>query len=254
MASKLFSRIASKFIGKKTAICVPVSIAPVETPHTEPAPVALAEPQSSFHNDTVTPLTRQERETSFNPVLLKVGNITNHLSPGATLTGDLVLKDGGIRVKCHIEGTVTQDSNDLLIVDQEAVINGAVKAKYLLVLGTVNGDLTADRIVVGASARINGDISYQRSFGSVTGARIRGRIAEVEQSATIHHMPIPTPVPHDINGSTGFSVPTPPPAMPNDDDEDVYAAHSRRKVFSFPVNHREDDHDNAMPEVRYAIR
>jgi cytoskeletal protein CcmA (bactofilin family) len=248
MASKLFSRIASKFFGKKAAKRATV-LAPAGVVPTAPLPAPMIEdvPIAAVQED-LTPLSRQERDTNFNPVLLKVGNITNHLSPGATLTGDLVLTQGGIRLKCRVDGSVTQASNDLLIVDHDAVITGAVHAKYLLVLGEINGDLEADRIVVGASARITGDITYRRSFGSVTGAKIRGRITEVEQTAVVHQMAAPTAdlAPEAASAST--------PQVAVDDDEEVYFPRDNRsRVFDFPSVQRNDAMNSAMPDVRFAV-
>lgn len=251
MARKLLSRIASSLIGKKAAKRVPVTSAPVmvEQPHVTSAPV-----QSEVAVLEPTPLTMQERQTNFNPVLLKVGNITNHLSTGATLTGDLVLNEGGLRLKCRVEGSVTQASDALLIIDQDAVVTGTVRARYLLVLGEVNGDLEADRIVVGASARVTGDITYRRSFGSVTGAKIRGRIAEVEHIAVVRDIPVPTPAPAYADFAPRKADLTPSPVLNTDDEDDVYAVADRRKVFPFPSMSRDEEMGLGTHEVRYAVR
>jgi cytoskeletal protein CcmA (bactofilin family) len=254
MARKLFSRLAGSIFSKKAAKRVPVASAPVQVETVTSNALQAAKSDTELHDEHITPLTREERTTNFNPVLLKVGNITNHLSPGASLTGDLVLREGGIRVKCNIKGSITQESTGLLIVDQDAVINGTVRAKYLLVLGEINGDLEVDRIVVGASARITGDITYRRSFGSVTGAKIRGRITEVEQTAVIHQMPTPAPASEFSTATFNRAAPTPSPSI-HDDEDDVYAVNGKRhKVFPFPAATRDDEMDAAMPEVRYAVR
>jgi cytoskeletal protein CcmA (bactofilin family) len=257
MASKLFSRIVSKLSGKKAAKRSPIA-AQVDNVPAAPlsAPAVEQVTGAAVQEEEVTPLSRQERETNFNPVLLKAGNITNHLSPGTTLTGDLVLSQGGIRVQCSIHGSVTQESTGLLIIDKDAVITGTVRAKYLLVLGEINGDLEADRVVIAASARIFGDITYRRSFGSVTGAKIRGRITEVEQKAVVHHMTMPTPAPEYGADSHIRPAPTtsPSPSL-HDDEDDVYGVGgNRHKVFAFPVTNRDEEMESAMPEVRYAVR
>ncbi|NEX63371.1 bactofilin family protein [Noviherbaspirillum galbum] len=176
---------------------------PVPEPVVEAtAPQALVKPAlTKAPKQSV--VAEEKRMTAFNPVLLKVGKITNQLSPGTTLFGNLVLSEGGIRIRCHVEGTVVQSSDSLVIVDQEAVIHGSVTAQYLLVLGTVNGDLTADRIVLGASAKVNGDIKYSRTFGAVAGSQIDGRISKVVAQPTA------TPVaPTEAEPSKIFAFPT----------------------------------------------
>lgn len=125
------------------------------------------------------------RETTYNPVLIKVGKVENHLMPGITIVGDMHLSEGGIRIKCRIDGSVVQTNESLVIIDKGGVINGDISARYLLVLGEVNGNIHAERVVVANSASIRGDVRYERTVGVINGAKVSGRLLEVLPPAPV---------------------------------------------------------------------
>lgn len=153
------------------------------TPFAETSVAVAEKSPTSAASPTTTDMALSDkaiRELNFNPVLLKVGKVENYLAPGAKLTGDIVLNDGGIRIQCEVEGSITQNSESLVIIDRDAVVTGKIRARYLIVLGEVRGNIQAERLVVGASGRIKGSILYQKTFGSKAGAKIHGQVTESE--------------------------------------------------------------------------
>jgi cytoskeletal protein CcmA (bactofilin family) len=122
-----------------------------------------------------------DRENNLNPVLLKVGNVQSTIGGDVEIDGDLRLKDSGIRIKGIVRGDIIQEGNSLVIIDKDAQINGEIRAKNLLVLGSVVGSIKSERLVAGASASIEGDVTYRTTFAPVPGAKIRGKVQQQDE-------------------------------------------------------------------------
>ena len=95
----------------------------------------------------------------------------------ARIQGDVEFSGG-----LHIDGQVTGNVRVLpggeasVSVSEHGVIEGSVEAAQVVLNGTVNGDIVAtERVVLGAKARVRGNVSYG-VIEMALGAEITGRL------------------------------------------------------------------------------
>ena len=95
----------------------------------------------------------------------------------ARIQGDVEFSGG-----LHIEGQVTGNVRVVpggvasVSVSEHGVIEGSVEAPHVVLNGTVNGDIVAsERVVLGAKARVRGNVSYG-VIEMALGAEITGRL------------------------------------------------------------------------------
>jgi len=84
------------------------------------------------------------------------------LGKAARLNGDLEFS-GGLHLDGCVNGNVRSSAADggALSVSETGVIEGNVEVTNIVMNGTVNGDMHAsDRLVLGGSARVNGNVHY----------------------------------------------------------------------------------------------
>ena len=84
------------------------------------------------------------------------------LGKTATLNGDLEFS-GGLHLDGRVNGNVRSNAEDggALSVSESGFIEGNVEVTNIVMNGTVNGDMhAADRLVLGGSARVNGNVHY----------------------------------------------------------------------------------------------
>jgi cytoskeletal protein CcmA (bactofilin family) len=84
------------------------------------------------------------------------------LGKTATLNGDLEFS-GGLHLDGRVNGNVFSNATDggALSVSESGFIEGNVQVTNIVMNGTVNGDMhAADRLVLGGSARVNGNVHY----------------------------------------------------------------------------------------------
>jgi cytoskeletal protein CcmA (bactofilin family) len=84
------------------------------------------------------------------------------LGKTATLNGDLEFS-GGLHLDGRVNGSVRSNADDggALSVSESGFIEGNVEVTNIVMNGTVNGDMHArDRLVLGGSARVNGNVHY----------------------------------------------------------------------------------------------
>ena len=84
------------------------------------------------------------------------------LGKTATLNGDLEFS-GGLHLDGRVNGNVRSTAEDggALSVSESGFIEGNVEVTNIVMNGTVNGDMHArDRLVLGGSARVNGNVHY----------------------------------------------------------------------------------------------
>jgi cytoskeletal protein CcmA (bactofilin family) len=84
------------------------------------------------------------------------------LGKAATLNGDLEFS-GGLHLDGRVNGNVRSNAGDggALSVSESGFIEGNVEVTNIVMNGTVNGDMHArDRLVLGGSARVNGNVHY----------------------------------------------------------------------------------------------
>lgn len=73
------------------------------------------------------------------------------------ITGD-ISSSGEVQLDGRVEGDIIADC---LIVSENGIVDGAIAANSVRVLGTVNGPITAGSVKLGRSARVTGDIVHQ---------------------------------------------------------------------------------------------
>jgi cytoskeletal protein CcmA (bactofilin family) len=107
----------------------------------------------------------------------------------ASIQGDVEFSGG-----LHIDGRVTGNVRVVpgaaaaLSISEHGVVEGSVAAPQVVLNGTVKGDIVAtERVVLGAKARVLGDVSYgviEMALGAeITGRLIPGNATEEPAAA-----------------------------------------------------------------------
>ena len=115
-------------------------------------------------------------------------NATAHIDTligrSARVQGDIEFA-GGLHVDGRVTGNVRVVSGGTasLSVSEHGVIDGSVEAPQVVLNGTVNGDIVArERVVLGAKARVRGNVSYG-VIEMALGAEITGRLIPASPDA-----------------------------------------------------------------------
>ncbi|MGH9347577.1 MAG: bactofilin family protein [Vicinamibacterales bacterium] len=96
------------------------------------------------------------------------------IGPSIAVQGELSCTES-LRVDGHVRGHIVLRDAELTI-GQGARVDGDVRALRVLILGTVNGNVTAaERIELGVSANVMGGLTANRVV-IADGARFTGRI------------------------------------------------------------------------------
>ena len=93
------------------------------------------------------------------------------------INGDVEFS-GGLHLDGHINGNVTSSGavDAMLSVSESGHIEGSVSAANVLLNGTVRGDIdAADRVELGAKARVLGNVHYS-VIETAVGAQILGKL------------------------------------------------------------------------------
>ena len=94
--------------------------------------------------------------------------------------------DGGFHVAGYVRGNVeaTKDENSILSISEQGCVEGSVVAPYVLVNGTIKGDvLAAKRVELGAKARVIGNVQYNL-IEIVIGAEVNGKLIHENESGS----------------------------------------------------------------------
>jgi len=93
------------------------------------------------------------------------------------VSGDLNFAGG-----CHVDGTVNgnvstdPESNSALSVSEDGNVEGCVSVPYVILHGTVRGDVIASqRVELGPTARVTGNV-YYNLIEMAIGAEINGQL------------------------------------------------------------------------------
>lgn len=98
------------------------------------------------------------------------GSSFSLIAGGVSISGDI-----SASVDLHIDGEVTGDVRCVALVQGSAgQVTGHIHAQSARLAGLVDGSITADDLVIESSARITGDIVYER-ISIAPGSRIDGR-------------------------------------------------------------------------------
>ena len=107
------------------------------------------------------------------------------IGKSAHVQGDVEYR-GGLHLDGHISGDVRSDESpeSSLSVSASGSIEGAVQVPNVLVEGTIKGDIHArERVVLGATARVEGDV-YYGIIEMTVGAQIMGKLVCVASAGT----------------------------------------------------------------------
>jgi cytoskeletal protein CcmA (bactofilin family) len=100
------------------------------------------------------------------------------ISPTLRVVGDLI-SDGDVQVDGIIEGDVSARS---VTISEGASIKGQITADKVLIRGEVHGQITADAVEFGSSARVIGDVVHN-DLSVERGAYLEGQCRRKEHSA-----------------------------------------------------------------------
>ena len=106
-----------------------------------------------------------------------IGPIDTLIGKNASVHGDIELFSG-LHVDGRVYGSVraVSGADASLSVSEDGVIEGSVAARNVVLNGRVNGDILAtERVVLGAKARVRGDVHYG-VIEMAQGAEISGRL------------------------------------------------------------------------------
>ena len=101
------------------------------------------------------------------------------------MRGDLE-SEGDILVKGKVHGNI---QCKMLIIDAEAIIEGAIFADEVVVRGTTRGIIKAQRVRLEKTANVDSEI-YQGTFSAEEGARIKGALRGFDDYATSAKEPL----------------------------------------------------------------
>ena len=97
-----------------------------------------------------------------------------NIGPGVIIDGELICNES-LRLDGRVRGDIVMRDADLTI-GQSANVEADIRGLRVLILGTVNGNVTAsERIELGASANVTGGLSANKVV-IIEGARFTGRV------------------------------------------------------------------------------
>ena len=104
--------------------------------------------------------------------------IDSLIGTATRIDGDVNFK-GGLRIDGHVKGNVTAEAGtaSMLVISEQARIEGEVRCAHLIVNGEINGPLHSSELLeLQPKARINGDVSY-KMLEMHGGAVVSGKLA-----------------------------------------------------------------------------
>ena len=114
----------------------------------------------------------------------KVGKIDTLVGRQTEIQGDIRFS-GGLHVDGTVKGNVSadNDSRSMLSLSESAVIEGAVSVPYVVLNGTVAGDVhSSEHVELAAKARITGNVHYNLLEMAV-GAEVNGKLVRAHEPA-----------------------------------------------------------------------
>lgn len=113
----------------------------------------------------------------FNRRERSAAHIDTLIGRSASVQGDIEFA-GGLHIDGRVAGNVRMvpGGTASLSVSEHGIVEGSVEAAQVVLNGTVNGDIAAtERVVLGAKARVRGNVSYG-VIEMALGAEINGRL------------------------------------------------------------------------------
>ncbi len=104
--------------------------------------------------------------------------IDSLIGSSTSIEGDVHFK-GGLRIDGHVKGNVIAESGNasILVISEQAVIDGEVRAGHVVVNGVINGPVFSTELIeLQSKARISGDVVY-KALEMMNGALVSGKLA-----------------------------------------------------------------------------
>jgi cytoskeletal protein CcmA (bactofilin family) len=120
-------------------------------------------------------------------ILRTTGKIETVLGPGISIKGVITGK-GGVRIEGVFEGKIDIEG-PLVIGDPGKVVSEEVRAPSVVVGGTMQANVTADKVQVLRTGRLYGDVSTS-NLSTEEGGFLKGTIRMSEEGATSGEPPV----------------------------------------------------------------
>ncbi len=121
---------------------------------------------------------RDDADLTPEPTTAQTDRITSVLGEGTKYQGKLT-GEGGVRIEGTFDGEIKLDG--LLVVGTTGRVTCEdLRAKSVIVAGTVRGDITAHKVEIRASGRVWGNVTTI-TFATEEGAFLRGQIQMEEE-------------------------------------------------------------------------
>ncbi len=115
----------------------------------------------------------RKQQTQPTPAVAPVERVTSVLGPGILWKGNL-RGSGGVRIEGAFEGEITL--RGLVVVGESGrVVCQTLMANSVIVAGTVNGNITAEKLEIRGTGRVWGDVVVV-SLSTEEGAFLRGQV------------------------------------------------------------------------------
>ncbi len=104
--------------------------------------------------------------------------IDSLIGASTNIEGDIHFK-GGLRIDGRVKGNVIAEagSASILVISEQAVIDGEVRAGHVVVNGVINGPVISTELIeLQSKARISGDVHY-KALEMMNGALVSGKLA-----------------------------------------------------------------------------
>ncbi len=117
-----------------------------------------------------------------------VERVTTVLGPNINWKGDL-RGQGGVRIEGALEGEIAV--RGLVIIGETGRVTcKTFQADTVVVAGSVNGCITAEKLEIRATGRVYGDVTA-KSFSTEEGAFLRGKVT-MQDHVDLSHLPAPS--------------------------------------------------------------
>jgi cytoskeletal protein CcmA (bactofilin family) len=128
-------------------------------------------------------------------------SIQSLIGAGTIIVGNISFS-GGLRIDGVVQGNIkaVEGSHSMLVVSEQAKIDGEIHAAHLVVNGTINGPVYATQLVeLQPKARVKGDVIYN-AIEMHHGAVVAGTLKHHAKDAQLA-----LPAPKDAGASAGQS-------------------------------------------------
>jgi cytoskeletal protein CcmA (bactofilin family) len=121
---------------------------------------------------------RDDADLTPEPTTAQPDRITSVMGEGTKYQGKLT-GEGGVRIEGTFDGEIKLDG--LLVVGTTGRVTCEdLRARSVIVAGTVRGDITAHKVEIRASGRVWGNVTT-KAFATEEGAFLRGQIQMEEE-------------------------------------------------------------------------